>query len=75
LEATDRLGLLYDVLQALSDLKLAISGAVIETTQESVNDAISISEEDGSKIQDIFRLKQIQQSVMDAVQERKWAAD
>jgi UTP:GlnB (protein PII) uridylyltransferase len=50
IEAADRLGLLYDILQAIADNGFNIKQAHIETRQQLACDTIHITDQDGQKI-------------------------
>lgn len=50
IEAADRLGLLYDILQGLADAKLGVKQARIETENGLACDTIYVTDESGQKI-------------------------
>src|ERR1051326_4966868 len=50
IEAADRLGLLYDILQAISDAGLNINQARIETENNLARDTIHVTTESGQKV-------------------------
>jgi UTP:GlnB (protein PII) uridylyltransferase len=56
-EAADRLGLLYDILEALADAGLDIKQATIETTSGWARDQILVTDERGQKLVEPARLE------------------
>jgi UTP:GlnB (protein PII) uridylyltransferase len=57
IEAADRLGLLYDILQAIVDAGLNIKQARIETEGQVARDIIHVTDEQGQKLLDRGRLE------------------
>ena len=66
--ASDRLGLLYDILQALTTLRLQITQAIIDTDGEVANDQILFTDEHGQQVLDNFQLGQIRNAVIQAIE-------
>lgn len=66
-EAPDRLGLLYDILAALSDLRLNICHAVIDTDDDLARDILYIVDADGRKIVDAATQQNIRTTITNAV--------
>jgi [protein-PII] uridylyltransferase len=58
-EASDRLGLLYDIFQAIADEGLNIKHARIETADRLARDNIYVTDERGQKVLDVSRLKSL----------------
>ena len=56
-EASDRLGLLYDILQTLADSGLDITQAQIQTDGDLARDTIHVKDEHGAKVLDPRRLE------------------
>jgi [protein-PII] uridylyltransferase len=67
IEAPDRLGLLYDILAALSDLRVNICHAVIDTDDSLARDTFYMVDPDGKKILDNARLHSIRDTLTKAV--------
>ena len=59
IQASDRLGLLYDILQAIADSGLNVSQARIETDDDFARDIIHVTDEQGQKVSDPRRLEQV----------------
>ena len=57
IEATDRLGLLYDILQAIADAGLNIKQASIETQNNLARDTIHVADQRGEKVLDQCQLE------------------
>ncbi len=68
LQAEDRVGLLYDVSRALSDLNVHIYLAKILTEKGAAIDTFYIAELDGSKVLDPERQKAFKNRLRQAVQ-------
>lgn len=69
-EASDRLGLLYDILQTLADGGLNITQARIETDNEVAHDIIHVTDVHGQKIVDPSRLGELRCRLEGALMER-----
>jgi [protein-PII] uridylyltransferase len=67
IEAPDRLGLLYDVLAALADLRVNICHAVIDTDDDLARDTFYMVDHDGRKIVDNATLQGIRNTLTNAV--------
>ncbi len=67
IEAADRLGLLYDLLQALADAGFNVTQAEIETDGEAARDAIHITGADGQKLLDPVRLHELRRGLEKAI--------
>ncbi|HWN97248.1 MAG TPA: ACT domain-containing protein [Methylomirabilota bacterium] len=67
IEAGDRLGLLYDVLQALAELGLNIKQATVQTEKEVAKDAFHVTDESGHKITDDTRLTEIRSRIESSI--------
>jgi [protein-PII] uridylyltransferase len=59
IQAFDRRGLLYDVLQAIADCGLNVSQARIGTEGDLAQDIVHVTDEDGQKVTDPQRLDQV----------------
>jgi UTP:GlnB (protein PII) uridylyltransferase len=59
IEAADRLGLLYDVLQAIADTGLNIKQAKIETENNLARDTIHVTNDSGQKVLDKGQLESL----------------
>jgi [protein-PII] uridylyltransferase len=66
-KATDRVGLLYDMLRVLSDSGLDINSAVISTEHHRVLDAFYVLDEDRGKIADKKRQRAIRERLREAI--------
>ena len=66
LEASDRLGLLHDVLQALTECGLNIVEAVVETDESIASDLFYVTDFKGRKIWERAQLETIRRAVMNA---------
>jgi len=66
-EAPDRLGLLYDILAALTDLRVNICHAVIDTDDDLARDIFYLVDQDGQKIADASAQQTIRNTVSNAV--------
>ena len=62
-EAPDRLGLLYDILQTLADSSLEITQATVETDDDLAHDCIYVTDGQGEKIVEEGRLNALQLSL------------
>ena len=62
-EADDRLGLLYDLLQALADAGLAVSQARIETDNSMAHDLLHVTDARGEKLLDPRRQEEIRAAI------------
>jgi [protein-PII] uridylyltransferase len=68
IEAADRLGLLYDILQALADSGVDVIQALVDTTDGIANDTFFLTDADGKKINGAFRLQAIREAVREALE-------
>jgi [protein-PII] uridylyltransferase len=62
-EASDRLGLLHDVLRALTASGLNIAQALVETQDDLAHDQLYVTDFEGSKILDVSRLESIRNAL------------
>lgn len=62
-EAADRLGLLYDILQTLADQGLEIREATIKTDDDLAHDRIHVTDGQGGKIMEAVRLHDLRLSL------------
>ncbi len=67
IEAPDRLGLLYDILQTLADSGLSVTQAIIETTHELAHDLIHVTKTHGQKVVDPEELGNLRQRLAAAI--------
>jgi [protein-PII] uridylyltransferase len=67
IEAPDRLGLLHDILAALSDLHLNICHALVETDDALARDTFHVIDSNGSKIVDAEPMQRIRLAITNAV--------
>jgi [protein-PII] uridylyltransferase len=63
IEASDRLGLLYDVLQALAELGLNIKQAAVQTEKNVAKDSFHVTDSTGEKITESSRLAEIRSRI------------
>lgn len=66
-EASERPGLLYDMLQVLSDHKLNISEALIDTVDDTAHDIFFVTDENKKKLLAEDRLKKVERALIEAV--------
>lgn len=66
-EAIDRLGLLYDLVHALTENKLEISQAIIDTSKGVAKDQFHLTDADGLKITDSARVRRLRKAVAEAI--------
>ena len=66
-EAADRVGLLHDILEAISTYDLDIVHAIIVTEEKTAADVFFLTGTDGKKIRDAKRLGQIREGVLAAL--------
>ena len=66
-EASDRLGLLYDILAALADLRVNICHAVIDTDDELARDIFYVVDQEGRKIVDASAQQNVRNTITKAV--------
>lgn len=67
IESEDRVGLLYDITQALTELDLDVSLARILTEKGAAMDTFYVTEQDGSKVLDPERSKTIERKLGQAI--------
>ena len=67
LEVSDRLGLLYDILQAIADTNLNITQARIETVDKLAHDVLQITDAHGGKVLDPERLEELHRNLESAL--------
>jgi len=66
-EAADRLGLLYDILQAVADHGLGISHASIKTDNDRAHDQIHVTGSQGQKLTEPHALEELRRSLEAAI--------
>ena len=66
-EASERPGLLYDMLQVLIEHKLSISEALIDTADDRAHDVFFVTDEHRKKLLSPDPLKKIEQALIEAV--------
>jgi len=66
-QATDRLGLLYDLVHALAENKLEISQAIIDTSKGIAKDQFHLTDADGLKITDSARIRRLRKAIAEAI--------
>jgi len=66
-EAADRLGLLYDILQSVADHGLGISHASIQTDKDRAQDRIHVTGPQGQKVTDPDALDELRRSLEAAI--------
>ena len=66
-EAEDRVGLLYDISQVLSELELDLSVAKIFTEKGAAIDSFYVAEQDGAKLQSPERQKHVERRLRTAI--------
>jgi [protein-PII] uridylyltransferase len=66
-EATDRLGFLYDLLQALADLGLEIKRARVSTHAATAKDQFCVTDTAGQKVTDRARLDEIRRRLQSSL--------
>ncbi|UCD58933.1 MAG: ACT domain-containing protein, partial [Candidatus Hydrogenedentota bacterium] len=62
-EASDRIGLLYDIASSLSGLGLNISVAKVATDMRQARDAFYVTDSAGNKITDPLRIREIREKI------------
>ncbi len=67
--AGDRLGLLYDIATALHYMEVVVHMAKITTSGGSIADVFYVREEDGRKVEDPDRVRELKETILDAVRE------
>jgi len=70
-EATDRVGLLYDMLRVFSDSGLDINSAVISTDRDRVLDVFYVLGEDGKKVVGKKRQHAIRETLREAIERER----
>ena len=63
-EAADRLGLLYDILQVLTGCEIDIAHAIIATDQGEAADVFYLTDTDGKKLGDADRLRKMRDALL-----------
>ena len=63
----DRLGLLHDIMRALTESDVNIRQAIIHTEKSDARDAFHLNDRDGGKILDDSRLRSIEKRLLDAI--------
>jgi [protein-PII] uridylyltransferase len=66
-ESEDRLGLLYEISETLTELELDISGAKICTERGAAIDSFYVRELDGSKVSDPDRQRRVERALREAI--------
>lgn len=67
IETADRLGLLYDVLQTLTEARVNVAQAIIKTDSNVARDTFHITDAKGGKITTPARLEQLRQTLIKAI--------
>ena len=67
IEAADRIGLLYDILQALADSSLNVTQACIETVNGLAHDTVHVTDDLGGKVLDAQRLETLRTTLETAL--------
>jgi [protein-PII] uridylyltransferase len=67
MEAGDRLGLLYDILQALADVGVNIKQAAVQTESSVARDVFHVTDQNGHKITDPARLAEIRSRIESSI--------
>lgn len=67
LEASDRLGLLYDALQGLMECEVNIAQAILSTEKDAARDVFYVTDLEGRKIKEAARLAAIEQALTRAI--------
>jgi [protein-PII] uridylyltransferase len=67
LEASDRLGLLSDILSALTECNLNIDHALIDTGKETARDLFYLRDANNGKIIDPTQLELVRQRILEAI--------
>ena len=67
IEAADRMGLLYDILQALADAGLNVNQARIETDRDLAHDTVHVTNDRGEKVLDPQHLASIRTTLETAL--------
>jgi [protein-PII] uridylyltransferase len=67
LETSDRMGLLYDVLQAIAETGLGVLQASIETDGDVARDTFHLTDADGGAVTDPGRLAALRQAIESAI--------
>jgi len=67
IEAEDRIGLLYDITQALTELRLDVSLAKILTEKGAAIDTFYVTEENGLKVLDPERRARVEETLREAI--------
>jgi len=62
-EASDRLGLLYDILQSIADSGLNITQARIETQGDLAHDSLYVTDTHGQKVLETCRLEELRRNL------------
>jgi [protein-PII] uridylyltransferase len=66
-EATDRLGLLHDLLKALAECSLNIDEALVETTDHLATDSFYVTNLRGEKLLEPEQLRELRRALVEAV--------
>jgi len=66
-ETTDRMGLLFDILQAVADAGLGVLHAAVETDGDTARDTFHLTGADGGAVTDPGRLAALRQSIESAI--------
>ena len=67
IEAADRIGLLYDILQAVADAGLNVTQARIETDHDLAHDIVHVTDDRGSKVLNPQRLDSLRATLENAL--------
>ena len=70
IQAVDRIGLLYDIFQAIGDLDLEITHARINTEKGAAIDSFCVTDGQGNKVTDAALLKKLSRSIAKVIGEK-----
>ncbi len=67
IEAADRLGLLYDILQVLTGFDIDIAHAIIVTDQGEAGDVFYLTDTEGKKVSDPDHLREVRDALLEVL--------